>query len=255
MRPASGAVSSLASAIASTGAGSATRDEPLAKHAEKMRRHPGGRTERERHAGGGQPALAQVTLVIERERQARHAESARGEPVGEIAHEPLHAEAERLDVVHGRRQVEAANENGRRHERRARIGGGAERAVDERDDGGTEAAREAVARQGGGLPERRDARLAQRVARGVGQVEEGERKRTEHVGKPRAIDDRLRESGAREKERGPRRGRDAEAIRVAQRMRAPREARHEPRQAVRRGAGSRRCRPPAHWAARGRPWA
>ncbi len=46
-----------AGSIASTGAGSVTRDRRSRKHAHEMRRHARRRAERERHFGGGQPAL------------------------------------------------------------------------------------------------------------------------------------------------------------------------------------------------------
>ena len=116
--------------------------QPLAQHAHEVRRHARRRAEREGHFRGRHAAHAQVALVIEHERQPHRAEPACVEPIGEVAHEPLHAERERFDVVRGRGQVEASAEHRRRHERRARIGRASERAIDAIDDLVAETARE-----------------------------------------------------------------------------------------------------------------
>ena len=97
---------------------------------------------------------------------------------------------------------------------------------------GTEAAGETVARQGGGLAEGRDAGFAQCRAGRIIEVDQRQREGRQHVRQARTLDDRVRVAGAREQQRSPRRGREAEAIRVAQRVHAAGKMRHEPRQAT-----------------------
>ena len=107
-----------------------------------------GRGERERERRRG-TADARVlpALVRERELAAKHAEAARVEPGRELVHEAVHGEDERVHVVRRRRQLEAARVARRRHERQARIGAAAVRAIERADERVAEAAREPVARQ------------------------------------------------------------------------------------------------------------
>ena len=232
LRPDSGAVSSLASAIASTGAGSATR-------ASRSRSTPSRCTGRR----AGAPSANGTTVAgVPRCRTWRSCASvsvSRATPspravshVAQFLHEALHAEAERLRVVDGRGEFEAAREAWRGHERRARIGHEAERAIERGDQRRAEAAREPVARQRRGFAERRDAGLAQCRARRVVHVDERERDRREDAGQLAHVGDRLRAAGAGAQQRGERRGRDADARRVTQRVRAFGQARGQARQAA-----------------------
>ena len=91
--------------------------KPLAQHRMQMRRCARRRAERERRDRRRRSALAHVALVHERQRHAHDAESARQQPAGEIVHQPIDAEAERLDVVDGCRQRQLALEMRRRHVR------------------------------------------------------------------------------------------------------------------------------------------
>ncbi len=232
LRPDSGAVSSLASVIASTGAGSATRASRSRSTPSRCAGRRAGAPSANGTTVAGVPrcrtwrscASVSVSRVTPRPRAVSH--------VAQFLHEALHAEAERLRVVDGRGEFEAAREAGRGHERRARIGHEAERAVERRDQRRAEAAREPVARQRRGFAERRDAGLAQRRARRVVHVDQRERDRREDAGQLARVGDRLRAAGAGAQQRGERRGRDADARRVTQRVRACGQARGQARQAA-----------------------
>ncbi len=158
----------------------------------------------------------------------------------ELVHQPLHAEAERLDVVHGRRQLEAAREVRRRHERRAWIGHAAERAID---------ARRRDRRRSGGRGRRAATRprapnvvtpASRSVARVVSaQVDVRERDGIEHLRQLRALEHRLRVAGAREQERGARAWARCRAA-----LRSPARACRRTSRATRRGRPPKRRRLP-----------
>ena len=176
--------------------------ETFAQHAGEMRRRARRRTERKRHRGWRQAALPQVTLVREVQLQASDAQSPGGEPSREFLHEAVDAEAERFRVAHGRGQVELGFESRWRHEWRARIGDAAENAIDDAHQFVAAAARQPVARQRRGLPERRDAGIRERCAQRVVEIDQRQRQRREQPGQLRDGRDGLRAAGAGEEQRG-----------------------------------------------------
>ena len=138
--------------------------EPLAQHGVEMR--DAARRRARREAQPRRPradARVLVALVRERDVDARGAEPARQEPCAQRVHQAVDGEAQRLGIVHRRRQREPAREARRRHVRRARVGHAAERAVDERGQCGTAAARQRVARQCA-KPRRTSSRRPRRAA-------------------------------------------------------------------------------------------
>ena len=185
MRPASGAVASLASVIVSTGAGSTTRASRSRSTATRCAGSRAGAASAKPTVVAGTPvATPDVTLVRERERHFDDAEAAAREPSGQLEHEPVHRERERLDACHRRRQVEFSRIARRRHERRPRLRDEAAHAIEEGDEIRADAPCQRGARQRARLPEGRDAGGGERCdggGVGLGERERQRKKRVEPV--------------------------------------------------------------------------
>ena len=225
MRLASAAVTSLASAMLSTDAGSVTRASRSRSTATEMRRFARWRGQREAdHRRRDAGFDADVALVCKRERHLENAEAASGEPSRELVDETVRRERERLDVRDRRRQVEPPLVTRRRHERRARIGNEPACAIERCDEIGADTSREARARQGARLPERRHAGRSERGEGVRRDVEMRKRQRSQRVVQRRRERVAVTLQSARaNKKRRERRGREGEPRRITEIVRAARE--------------------------------